>query len=345
MKDDVCRLCLAVLDPEDSGCSVLNDRFRQALDNVFTFEISADKDLPVNTCKQCSWNVFDFQSYSELVKKNQEILEKGLPRNDQNESTTEEITVVNGMGDTNQNNVTNDSEPFNSSQPEEKHPVDTNITPIGNELSLDDVKVAYEIHPDHESSTMLEQDAGKPYSDMVCEEYVITPCEAEENSNHTIMESALEKNILPTRVRFADEDKNDISDSDEPSQKKNKISTPGCAAARDIVRRNNLVDDLYNASSNVHKEVMRVLNDRDNEMHPCAQCEKKFASKWQLDYHKQEHMIIKCPFCRKTVSAKTLNSHITSHQDALRCNTCKTKFINQRSFKLHKNSCAKDDHA
>uniref|UniRef100_A0A182Y8A8 ZAD domain-containing protein n=1 Tax=Anopheles stephensi TaxID=30069 RepID=A0A182Y8A8_ANOST len=84
MKDEECRLCLAALDPDDCGYSIAkNARFRKALEQVFTFKISFEAaDLPEYTCKQCSWNVLDFQSFSELVKANQEKLQERSQRVD-----------------------------------------------------------------------------------------------------------------------------------------------------------------------------------------------------------------------------------------------------------------------
>lgn len=339
MKDTVCRLCLCVLDPDDDdgGYSVLNDRFRTALENVFTFKISLEMDLPVQACKQCSWNVLDFQSFSELVKKNQEQLEKAL-LNVENNSAADDTGTCEHI---NEGNVESHFETLNSSQiSDENNTINANTTPTDNEICLDDVKVKYEIHPDHASLRMLEESADKLCPDMVCEEYIITSGETE-NSNYNTMQTAVKQNILYDKDRSTTvEDENDISDTDEQRVvKKQKICTRECAS----VTENDLVSDSSsNVGVNNPKETVPVLIEQAYGIYSCELCEKKCASKWLLEYHKQEHVILKCPFCQKSLPAKTLHAHIATHQDAYSCNTCNKKFINQRQFRYHiKNDCTK----
>ncbi|EAA14083.5 AGAP009656-PA, partial [Anopheles gambiae str. PEST] len=91
MSDAVCRLCLRDVDPDDSGSSVLDAAFQKALAAVFRFKIKFNEDLPEYTCKQCSWNVLDFHSYSEIVKNNQEkLLQDTSQTNRSNNTFTED---------------------------------------------------------------------------------------------------------------------------------------------------------------------------------------------------------------------------------------------------------------
>uniref|UniRef100_A0A182JNR0 ZAD domain-containing protein n=1 Tax=Anopheles christyi TaxID=43041 RepID=A0A182JNR0_9DIPT len=46
------------------------------MENVFNFEVCFEEELPQNICKQCSWNVQDFQCFSEIVEKNQDKLKQ-----------------------------------------------------------------------------------------------------------------------------------------------------------------------------------------------------------------------------------------------------------------------------
>uniref|UniRef100_A0A182VTX0 Uncharacterized protein n=1 Tax=Anopheles minimus TaxID=112268 RepID=A0A182VTX0_9DIPT len=328
MRDTICRLCLVALDPDDSACSVLDDRFRQVLDSVFTFQIRLEEDLPVHTCKRCSWNVLDFQSYSELVQRNQEKLEKGLLLNVQNKSTEGEDTVTSDRSahdDVHESNVTDDFETLNSSQlSHENDPLNANASHTDNDLSLDDVEVAFEIYPDHRSSTMLAEDAENQYEVAICEEYLITANDSA-GSDPTAMETVVEENILPAKEPAVA----DFSDADESAQKKKKISYLRCASAE------------ANVCLGTHVEAEHASNAHASEKHPCEQCEKNFVTIWQLEYHKQEHMVLKCPFCQKSVHGKGLNLHVATHKNAFRCDTCNINFISQRDFKYHERICVK----
>lgn len=327
MKDAICRLCLVDLDPDDSGCTVLNDQFRKALDIVFPFKIRLEEELPVHTCKQCSWNVLDFQSYSEIVQRNQEKLETELLRNVQNRSTQEgdALSTEAAVNDNiDEGSATRDLETFNSSQPsQEKDPSSVNTSHTDNDRSLDDAKIAYDVHSDNERSTLLDEG-----SDIILEEYLITPNELED-LNYTTIEAA--------KDRLSVEDEDHCSGTDEPAQKRKKMSSLECAT----VRENIAVSDSYHTLSNPPKGADHASNGDASAKHICEQCEKQFVTKWHLEYHKQEHIMVDCPFCKKSIPAKTLQSHVASHQDALRCNTCNIKFISQRDFKQHRSDCIK----
>lgn len=297
MKDAVCRLCLAGFDSDDCGYSIANDRFRKALEQVFTFKICFEEDdLPEYTCKQCSWNVLDFQSFSELVQTNQEKLQERSLLNDQNESIDGQQTtdIPDGIAydeERSEGSASNGLEPWNTSSE-------------GMGCASSDVEEVYKIHPDHDYSSKPVQDSDKLCPVMICEEYLITSNEIEPSS-------------------YSGNDK--VLDGNEPPAKKRKI--PSVCTSKN---QNNNSDPPRSDSNNVPIS---------SKMYPCEQCEKMFVSRWEVAYHKQEHTVTKCMFCKEYVSLTDFNLHMTNHLGDFCCNLCDKKFLNQRDFKCHKKAC------
>uniref|UniRef100_A0A182JNR1 C2H2-type domain-containing protein n=1 Tax=Anopheles christyi TaxID=43041 RepID=A0A182JNR1_9DIPT len=330
MRDTVCRLCLGDTDPDDSGSSVLDVAFQKALEAVFTFKIKFKDDLPEYACKQCSWNVIDFYSYSDIVKSNQEKLQHDPSQtNLSNESFTED-----SFGDfEDEESEKNDLETSNSSKiAEENYQLENCSYSPDSKHGPGQNEASNEILVDFERTTSA---AGKQNTVLVCEEFIITSASLT-SENGSLKGDTREKDS--SLIVAGDENK--------------ECELYRSRAKRKCIRHptdDNLDTDVEsklclscnrqctcNDRLTFHRQPLIANN---NELYSCEQCDKIFESKWQSEYHQREHTTVKCPCCYKSVPVTDINSHIVTHQRDFRCSTCKKHFLSQTAFKKHKNEC------
>uniref|UniRef100_A0A1S4H1R3 C2H2-type domain-containing protein n=1 Tax=Anopheles gambiae TaxID=7165 RepID=A0A1S4H1R3_ANOGA len=318
MSDAVCRLCLRDVDPDDSGSSVLDAAFQKALAAVFRFKIKFNEDLPEYTCKQCSWNVLDFHSYSEIVKNNQEKLLQDTSQTNRSNNTFTEDSFE-GFED--QGIEENGLEKSSSMKTVEEN----GHIVSDKKRDLDHSEMTSEYLMDCETTTSLVNGAAdKLCSVLVCEEFIISNLNNEnDSSNSDTVETPFERDILTADDRLIsagdDNEEREIHDANAKRKRVNSPKDKDTASATNGLK--------------LHQEPSAGKTD---ESYACEDCGKTFETKWQTEYHSQKHhTTVKCPCCNKSILAKDLNSHILTHQRDFRCSLCKNNFLSKYAYRKH----------
>uniref|UniRef100_A0A182Q6W0 C2H2-type domain-containing protein n=1 Tax=Anopheles farauti TaxID=69004 RepID=A0A182Q6W0_9DIPT len=290
MSDSTCRLCLKDIDPDDCGSSVYDEHMRLAMANVFPFEISFHRDLPMNTCKHCTWNVMDFDSYCENVQKNQKKLEQELIVDDDSESDEDDLPMGNNYSDEVISEEIIPSACDVSSLVKPEHFADCNIELSPVDISavifddaVDELKenitVAYEPHPDFASVDWEEA------------------CKNELQLNVARKEDQTVYCSEPEHLIQSEENNTDHSIN---------------AHIHNITVLNG------KASESEHHHTGHGVN----ETLFCDQCCKTFSSKLSLYKHKRYHVSVECPICKQSKSINHIRPHLAAHQGAFCCDAC-----------------------
>ncbi|XP_035910787.1 uncharacterized protein LOC118511608 [Anopheles stephensi] len=280
----ICRLCFKELDPDDPDIhSILEKGIQKALKTVFPFEIWFAEDLPMYTCKQCSWNVLDFYCYSELVQKNQETLESKL---------LQEQKVAQKCYDMETTDKEN-AAPNIAFKPEMQLP-DTNVADehlIICKTELDDVLVANELHPDWMDYSFEYFNHGN--TSITCEEYKIT---ADVYDNAT-------ENCEPVP-----EDRQTIVAQEREDEEMNTKQMPTAGRAKQK-RKRKVVKKSHTSTSIKVNAKRRTAKTNESEL-SCPECDRTFPNLSSLRNHEVCHVYDTCVVCKKSLRQKSMRNHM-----------------------------------
>ncbi|XP_052897540.1 uncharacterized protein LOC128304394 [Anopheles moucheti] len=286
-KRSICRLCINEVNPDDPDVRfLLDETIQKALNHVFPFEIYYSVDLPVNICKNCSWNVLDFLSYSEIVQHNQKKLASQLlPDQVQNCNVNQELD----MGDIGQN-INAKERPTNRSE----EYVD-NMTMVNCKKEIDDILVTNEIHPD--SIDYSYETLAEFIGSVTCEKYEIVPSVYDEtpecsNSSNTCDDLS---DISVT--------KNESPQFDNAINKKDGKNVRRMPHKRIPMKRKTRRNKTKSRVIKKTKHTVETSGD-----YFCSKCDRKFSILQELRYHRQNH-IETCTICKKTLNHKSMRKH------------------------------------
>uniref|UniRef100_A0A182WN52 ZAD domain-containing protein n=1 Tax=Anopheles minimus TaxID=112268 RepID=A0A182WN52_9DIPT len=304
-----CRLCFKYLDPDDPDSrSILDETLQIAFNCVFPFKILFKEDLPMYVCKQCTWNVLDFHSYSEIVQKNQETFEI--------KQSLDNATVQNGNEKEEMDKE--NTEPMLEQYVPCEFNVD-NIALVHCKAELDEILVANEIHPDLMEYSF--EGSEECYASITCENYKITA---------SVYDDATE---LPESFHTC----NNLNDT---SVEQNE--TPVCHSAINSKDDNNETRVLGKKKKCLKKsqttDKLNMTNKRLPEKtnaESCIICGKKYPSKQSLYNHQRAHRTTTCQICKRTLQKRNLTKHLEIHKTAKCCSLCAKSFMDKKTLKHH----------
>uniref|UniRef100_A0A182SL18 Protein krueppel n=1 Tax=Anopheles maculatus TaxID=74869 RepID=A0A182SL18_9DIPT len=353
MSETSCRLCLGEVHPDDRGSSILEALFRSAIDRVFSFEIQHDGNLPTYTCNDCSQQVWDFNSYSQLVQKNQNTLQQRRLQNDKPSKS----------------NVESEGFPLQPIDPDR----------IKKETVTSDEESETPLPaPDHvmEECGLLSAIKTEPneldedvqtLSDQVVVKAELNINDTQENMEVAqAVENATASGTAPT-FDTADIKKNEGSDSEVDSNDSNDseddVETNAAQSEEPLPSKNliekmrerireriaahkadlrcNICDRTYPNERylKTHNDVVHAPYIRRRPWFPCDLCNKTFLQKSLLQNHRKTHVAMTQPSTAagKDVSSRKLDpgTGSTIDQYAFRCNACLKTFPCHKSLRTH----------
>ncbi|XP_050077510.1 zinc finger protein 600 [Anopheles maculipalpis] len=353
MSETSCRLCLGEVHPDDRGSSILEALFRSAIDRVFSFKIKHDENLPIHTCNDCSQQVWDFYSYSQLVQKNQNTLEQRLLQDSEASNSTEksEGTPLHPIDpeEIKQETITSDEE-------SETTPTVPNRVPDVCDL-LPSIKT--------EPTDPLEGVVNTPNEVVVKSEPNINYVE-ENMEVAQALENATVSEIAPTydsvAIKESDgsdpEDENDGGDGDDdgdeskPASTEETVSSSGCKnliekmrerireriAANKAIYRCDICDRTYPNERylKTHNSVVHAPYARRKPWYPCDICNRSFSQQALLHNHRKTHVAVtqSSPTVASTADTDPLTNP-TIDQYAYRCSACPKTFSCHKSLRTH----------
>lgn len=296
MHEKRCRFCFKHLDPDDPDVrSILDETFQNVLQNVFPFKIDFSEHLPRHTCKQCSWNVLDFNSFSEIVQRNQKIFgSKHLPH----ETLADHCYMKQEMEKENADPMIHQKEILSSPCEEYVlHSCGLDNTALATcKAELDDIVVTNEMHPDlmsYSFDTLEEYNAN-----ITCESYKITP--------------------------FF------YNDSTELSKSLNDCNNVNDTSFENIDRT--LCESAINNNTNDSSE---VPPENTSAGFSCNECDRKFHSRKQMIDHYQSHRNTSCKICCKTLRIKSMKRHLRTHILDNHCAVCGKSYMRREYLENH----------
>lgn len=282
METSICRFCFKKINEDDPQIrSIADQAFRRALKAVFPFEILLAANLPMYTCKQCTWNVADFYCYSDGVRKNQEKLVKTfLPALYEAQQCDEEAAFE--VENTVPNNILKPSNQLSDANHNEEHL-------LACKAELDDVVVANEPHPDLMDFPM--ENLERCNASITCEDYKIS---SDICDNVTEYGEAVAEEQITTQACDG-KDKKQLADVllELPKPK------------RKIVKKTYTTSNKLNATSS-------TINTNAGREVSCPQCDKTFKNKKNLGRHSLCHQSETCKICKKTLSRNSIRGHMHS---------------------------------
>uniref|UniRef100_A0A453YZC0 C2H2-type domain-containing protein n=1 Tax=Anopheles gambiae TaxID=7165 RepID=A0A453YZC0_ANOGA len=316
MCDIICRLCLKDLDADDpDGGSILDEKIRKAMNNVFCFKVCFEAELPQNICKQCSWNVQDFECFSELVEKNQKILkQKYLPMESPHYTEDESTEQVDQESCVQEPSTQSQLATVSSSTVSDIY-LDSNVydkplVDMAYKTELDEVDVVDEFHPDlmETSITGIEQWR----TIMTCGDYKIS-------SDYDTTESSSNEENVENFLEIMEENNNPHN---EPSKGKlNKQVEKDCLRSLSNHCPPDTNDKEQYACMVPSQDSLKTSNDKENVSKNndkgefvCGECGQTFVIKRKLYAHRQNHQLQKCVICSKTLKRKSFQRHLLTHK-------------------------------
>ncbi|XP_049284785.1 zinc finger protein 888 [Anopheles funestus] len=343
MSETSCRLCLGEVHPDDRGSSIREVLFRSAINRVFSFEIKHDDGLPIYTCNDCSQQVWDFNSYSQLVQRNQNTLEQTHLQ---------------------------ESKPLNATESTVLYPIDPDKikkeTGITNEESENSVTVPEQLP---EGCGLLAAIKTEPTD---CDEQVepvlthdVVKCEfnfsdTEENTQvdrgadrDAVSETAAKDETVDNNESESDLDGDSNDDEASNTQREESITSANCKnliekmrerireriAANKVVFRCELCDRSYPNERylKTHNAVVHAPYVRRKLWFPCNLCNRSFSHQTLLAEHRKTHAAGTGGTAKGKVSEAESTDGSEPAPDAysFRCNECCKTFTCHKSLQTH----------
>uniref|UniRef100_A0A182WG92 Protein krueppel n=1 Tax=Anopheles minimus TaxID=112268 RepID=A0A182WG92_9DIPT len=345
MSETCCRLCLGEVHPDDRGSSVLEALFRSAINRVFSFEIKDDDRLPIYTCNDCSQQVWDFNSYSQLVQRNQNTLEQThLLEREASNSTENAVLQPIDPDKIKQEIVTADEELGDSQTVPEHVPEESDLQPV--------------IKTEPNDCTELEPTI--PSQDVVKNELNLSDTEENTHVNqaedHTTVPETTKVKDEPVDINRTDSDP-DVPSNDEETNDhacEEPITNAGCKnlieKMRERIReriaantkvqsfRCEICDRSYPNERYLitHNAVVHAPYVRRKLWFPCNLCNRSFSNKTMLHDHRKTHATPPKAKENKTSEEETTDgSDLATDLDSYRCNECSKTFTCHKSLRTH----------
>ncbi|XP_052897213.1 zinc finger protein 888 [Anopheles moucheti] len=342
MSETSCRLCLGEVHPDDRGSSILEALFRGAINRVFSFEIKHDVSLPIYTCNDCSQQVWDFNSYSQLVQRNQNILEEtNLHSNKPSNSIESTIPQPIDPDNIKKENVSPDGELENSTTVPERVPEDGGLFPaiktepndcdeqeepvptqnvVKSELNLMDIEEKTQTEQDVDQVTVLETTIKDEIVDI-----------NESDSDQEVNSNDEETNNSPVESITSADCKNLIEKMRERIRERIAANKPSF--------RCDICDRSYSSERylKTHNDVVHAPYVRRKLWFPCNLCNRSFSHQTLLQDHHKTHV----PATKPTTRSKASEGNITDGSDpasdaySFRCTECCKTFTCHKSLQTH----------
>uniref|UniRef100_A0A182MS63 Protein krueppel n=1 Tax=Anopheles culicifacies TaxID=139723 RepID=A0A182MS63_9DIPT len=346
MSETSCRLCLGEVHPDDRGSSVQEALFRSAINRVFSFEIKQDERLPIYTCNDCSQQVWDFNSYSQLVERNQNTLEQtyllGSKASTSTESTVlhpidpdkikkEIVTADEELGDTCAVPEQVPEEPV--LQPAIKTEPD-DCTELESTVPTQDV-VKFELNlTDTEENVHVDQveDHATPVPETT--EIKKETAEASRTNSDAEVDSNDEEAIDPVGVKPLPK-----ADCRNLIEKMRERIRERIAANNTVqIFRCETCDRSYPNERylKTHNAVVHAPYVRRKLWFPCNLCNRSFSNQTLLHNHRKTHAKPSITTRSKTSEREaTDDSDPSTDLDSYRCNECSKTFTCHKSLRTH----------
>uniref|UniRef100_A0A182PKV7 Uncharacterized protein n=1 Tax=Anopheles epiroticus TaxID=199890 RepID=A0A182PKV7_9DIPT len=277
--DTVCRLCLIDMVPDECGSSVLDVPFQQALEAVFKFKITFKAGLPGYTCQRCSWNVLDFQSYSEIVKSNQEKLEEHWNTTDLSSKSFSEDSFYD---DEQIKERSTTMERLNSPDIGEKNDHREFVTGSTGQINQREVEHGITLNCADATTSLVNRGAKTLTSVMVCGEYAQFPaCVNSETEafgdTKTLERQHNKKHMLRTKEGLIVTDENKHRKNNTANNKRKRSNIP--------------TSEKDDSELETHEswESRKYIEGQEGEFYRCEHCGKLLTSEWQYNYHQRKH--------------------------------------------------------
>ncbi|XP_035905544.1 zinc finger protein 845-like [Anopheles stephensi] len=367
MSETSCRLCLGEVHPDDRGSSILEALFRSAIDRVFSFEIKHDDSLPIYTCNDCSQQVWDFNSYSQLVQKNQNTLEQRRLKNSERSNSTEQTEGIPlqpiDPDSIKQEAVTSDEESEPPATAPDQVPEGCSLLPaiktepidtFAEEETLPNHLLTYpELEPLRDLG-LLQQSSIPPNEVFVKSEPIIADVE------ESVMDvpQALEHNSVDIKESDGsdlEDNSNDDNDGDDDDRddSANTEPSPNCKnliekmrerireriAAHKAVFRCDVCDRTYPNEHylKTHNAVVHAPYLRRRPWYPCDVCNRSFSHQMLLQNHRRTHTVAEQSSPSGGVSGGETEAGTDSTLDqyTFRCSACLKTFPCHKSLQTH----------
>uniref|UniRef100_A0A182NUS0 Protein krueppel n=1 Tax=Anopheles dirus TaxID=7168 RepID=A0A182NUS0_9DIPT len=315
-----CRFCLGEVHPDDTGSSVLETSFKKAIDRVFSFELKQDAILPAYTCNDCSQLVWDFNSYSLLVQKNQEALEQELLLTGESESNAEKEHIQQTAG------VTIKKEP---EEPSSSVELPAKEFPIK-------VEPPDDFNEDDQNPPATEEVlTGEQINIKIEPTTIITEASIGQSAGNSPKYSPSPDNIVEETYR---------SEPDEPFDSDSSNSSPPADNSDDESYQPEEEEHFQSGSSNSSPTTDNSDDEKhqskreeekqtkSNKISPIAECEHE-DKKNQSEQLQQPAIPVGKNLLEKM--REKIKARIAAHQPTFRCDTCDRNFSTEHFLKLH----------
>uniref|UniRef100_A0A182QTW8 Transcription factor grauzone n=1 Tax=Anopheles farauti TaxID=69004 RepID=A0A182QTW8_9DIPT len=338
-----CRLCLEKIGRR-KGSSIMDDNFKQMLENVFTFTISNELHMPILVCLRCFSTVRDFHDFSKIVESNQEVLLQECVQHEDNDS---EDTANEVLGIESVNTKNSMVSPTQTTIFLKQDCTDV-LLELKNEAgstseaeTTDEIDVSQDDTTDgREKRNTVGKD--KPESeqelhenDRIIQEYFTMSCELCPHGSVRQFDRFLS---LQNHYRKEHQCRGYVRCCGKQFFRRFR-AMEHIASHRGMIRcvlcdkQFKSKSYLLNHTATVHREV------QENRPYACDVCQRTFQTEKQLDKHRPNHETTECKLCGKRVQARYIKKHVSEIHEGARkwymCDLCGKNYSSRMVLGKH----------
>uniref|UniRef100_A0A182NTG3 C2H2-type domain-containing protein n=1 Tax=Anopheles dirus TaxID=7168 RepID=A0A182NTG3_9DIPT len=337
-------------------------------------DFSAAEGLPTSVCRECSTYVWDFNLYSAMVERNQNVLLTMRSEKHETGGSNQQETVLNPDSDDDPPDEQTVNPEAATDQNEEDFQInqvledrkdceehrttlsdDSDVEEVVREnavISLDnDESSGEETEPAQERRTYSTRSGQLPQNGKLGRSYRCGTCAKSfelkrELKHHTQMKHT--SNGASLRCDQCEKSFRTTMQLRDHQRLHKREQCPKCGkmvvsrnikvhiAAHDGAFRCDVCDRCFSCSQFLKQHRKQAhMPAGASKTEQCDQCGQAFYTKYQLAIHQRGHEKVVCKICKKTVTKRRIKEHLAGHRGAFRCDVCGVALLTRCSLRQH----------